>query len=108
MLQSEIGARLRNVRYFLARYHGMPVGTARFSYKRDGLIPSAYLTGGNVIAPFRGRGVYRALIQNRLDRLREEGIRLATTQASEQATAPILEKLGFEKVYKAKVFLVNV
>ncbi len=107
-LQAELAARTRTVRYFLARYHGMPVGTARFIYREEGFIRTAYLTGGNVLKEFRGRGIYRALLQHRFQMLTAQGIKLATTQASEQTTAPILEKLGFESVYKAKVFLVTV
>ena len=42
------------------------------------------------------KGVYRALLDARLTRAARLGITLATTQAREATSAPILEALGFE------------
>jgi GNAT superfamily N-acetyltransferase len=52
----------------------------------------------------RGRGAYRALLAARLARLRALGIGLATTHAREHSSAPILERLGFETVFRHRVY----
>ena len=84
----------------LARVDGEPAGTAGFILRPR----AAYLVGGNVLPAFRGRGVYRALIDHRLARLRERGVTLATTQARELTSAPILERLGFETLFRGRVY----
>ena len=43
--------------YFIAASNGLPVGTTGF-VKKD---KSAYLTGGNVLERYRGKGFYKAL-----------------------------------------------
>jgi len=85
---------------FNAWCRGELVGTAGFLRKPDG---SAYMAGAQVFDAHRGRGVYRALLEARLARLRELGISLATTHAREQTSAPILERLGFETVFRYRV-----
>lgn len=85
----------------LARVDGVAAGTAGFILRPTG---AAYLVGGNVLAAFRGRGVYRALIDDRLARLRALGVTLATTQAREATSAPILERLGFETLFRSRVY----
>jgi GNAT superfamily N-acetyltransferase len=85
---------------FNAWCRGEIVGTAGFLRKPDG---SAYLAGAQVFDAHRGRGVYRALLEARLARLRELGVGLATTHAREQSSAPILERLGFETVFRYRV-----
>lgn len=84
----------------MARVDGAIAGTAGFVVKPR----SAYLVGGNVLPSYRGRGVYRALIDHRLERIRAMGIKLATTQARESTSAPILEALGFETVYRSRMY----
>ncbi|MEO8846868.1 MAG: GNAT family N-acetyltransferase [Kofleriaceae bacterium] len=59
---------------------------------------SAFLMRGVVVEAFRGRGLYRALVEARLRHARGRGISIATTHARESTSAPILEKLGFETV----------
>ncbi len=86
--------------YYLARIDGVPVGTAGFIVKPR----SVYLVGGNVLEPYRGRGVYRALIDARLRDIAALGLTLATTQAREATSAPILDKLGFETLYRGRVY----
>lgn len=84
---------------FLARLDGEPAGTA--SYVAN--VHSAYLMGGVVLPQFRGRGLYRALVGARLRHALGRGISLATCQAG-RMSAPILERLGFEKVCPFLVF----
>ena len=86
--------------YVMARVEGAIVGTAGFVVKPQ----SAYLVGGNVLPRYRGRGIYRALVDHRLERIRAMGIKLATTQARESTSAPILEALGFETVYRSRMY----
>jgi GNAT superfamily N-acetyltransferase len=77
---------------FLAYADGVPAATAAYVP----LERSAYLVGGVVLPAYRGRGLYRALIQARLAHARARGLALATSHARESSSAPILEKLGFE------------
>jgi GNAT superfamily N-acetyltransferase len=86
--------------YFTARVDGQSVGTAGYIVKPR----SAYLVGGNVFPEYRGRGIYRALVDARLTRLAAAGIRVATTQAREATSAPILERFGFESAYRAPIY----
>jgi GNAT superfamily N-acetyltransferase len=85
---------------FVAKVGGAVAGTAGYVMKPR----SAYLTGGNVLQAFRGTGVYRALIDARLRRLAAVGCPLATTQARETTSAPILEHLGWETVVRFRVY----
>ncbi|MBX3270649.1 MAG: GNAT family N-acetyltransferase [Sandaracinaceae bacterium] len=77
-------------RLYLARIDGAPVGAASWA----ALPRSAYLGGAAVAPAFRGRGVYRALVAARLADARAHGYGLATTQAREATSAPILARLG--------------
>jgi len=85
---------------FVAKVGGAVAGTAGYTVKPR----SEYLTGGNVLPAFRGAGVYRALIDARLRRLAAAGCPLATTQARETTSAPILEHLGWETVCRFRVY----
>lgn len=87
-------------RLYLARIEGEVAGTAGLAiFER-----SVYLVGAVVLAKFRGRGVYRALTEGRLAVARHLGKSLATCQAREDSSAPILAKLGFESVGRFAVF----
>lgn len=86
--------------FFLARVDGEPAGTAGYITRPH----AVYLVGGNVLPKFRGRGVYRALLDARLVRAADAGFALATTQAREATSAPILEALGFETLYRARIY----
>jgi hypothetical protein len=86
--------------YFLARLQGAPVGTAGTIMKQD----CGYLVGSVVLEKFRGAGAYRALIQARLRDLSERGLTFAVTHARDATSAPILEKLGFQTAFHAKIF----
>lgn len=90
----------RRHRYYLARVDGEPAGSGGFAIKPR----SAYLVGGNVFERFRGRGVYRALIDARVRDLAELGIPLATTIARDATSAPILERFGFETLFRSRVY----
>jgi GNAT superfamily N-acetyltransferase len=86
--------------FYLARVDGAPAGTAGFITKPN----SGYLVGGNVLPEFRKRGVYRALLDERLQAIRALGLPLAVTHAREATSAPILEALGFESLYRSHMY----
>jgi len=88
-------------RFYLAHCDGVPVGTAGLAYRPA--LDAIYLTGGNVLPEYRGRGVYRALVAARVADAR--GARLAATHARVQTSAPILERLGFVTAVAYRVFL---
>lgn len=89
----------RRFRLFLAARDGVPAGCASCCmYPR-----STYLIGAAVLPRFRGVGVYRALIAARLRTAADAGIELATTQAMEATSAPMLERMGFETVARFAV-----
>ncbi|HEY5925565.1 MAG TPA: GNAT family N-acetyltransferase [Kofleriaceae bacterium] len=85
---------------YVARVAGEPVGTAGMIVKQR----SVYLVGGNVLESHRGRGIYRALIDERLRDAAALGFTLATTQAREATSAPILHALGFETLFQSRVY----
>jgi len=66
-----------------------------------------YLVGTAVHESARGRGVYRALVAARLAWLRDRGAEYAVTQAREETSAPILEHLGFETLFRGRCYLLD-
>jgi len=66
-----------------------------------------YLVGTAVAEHARGRGVYRALVAARLAFLRARGIAYAVTHAREATSAPILERLGFETLFRGRCYLLD-
>ena len=62
------------------------------------------LFGGSVLPEARGKGVYRALTFARWDAAVERGTPALTVQAGKMSM-PILERLGFERVGYARVFV---
>jgi len=66
-----------------------------------------YLVGTAVKESARGRGVYRALVAARLAFLRDRGIAYAVTQARESTSAPILEHLGFETLFRGRCHVID-
>ena len=86
--------------HFLARIGGEPAGAASHRVIGD----FAHLSGASVPPNFRGRGVYRALIQARARVLREQGISLLTIHARESTSAPICARMGFKEICRFQVF----
>jgi hypothetical protein len=54
-----------------------------------------------VLPAARGRGAYRALVAARLAFLRARHVEYAVTQAREATSAPMLEHLGFETLFRS-------
>lgn len=86
--------------FYLARVDGRPAGTAGFIVKPR----CAYLVGGNVLPAYRNHGVYRALLDMRFADLRARNVELAVTHAREATSAPVLEKLGFENLFRSFIY----
>lgn len=90
----------RRERMFLATIDGVPAATASYvAFPR-----SAFLIGAVVLPAFRGRGLYRALVEARLDHARAHGLPLATSHARESTSAPMLEHLGFSTVARFPMY----
>lgn len=90
-------------RLFLARLEGRPAGAAAVFLRSQG--GAGYLTGAVVLPAARKRGLYRALVSARLAALAAAGVPLATTQARDHSSAPILKRLGWETLFQVRVFL---
>jgi GNAT superfamily N-acetyltransferase len=83
-----------NRRVVLALVEGEPAGSAGLSlYPPDGAI----INGGGVRPKFRGRGIYRAMVAARLEMARQAGVAGLSVWGGPMS-APILARLGFEKV----------
>ena len=76
------------------------VGTAGVLLRDD----YGYLVGGAVAERARGRGIYRALVAARLAFLHARGIHYAVTHAHEGTSAPRLEHLGFETLFRGACY----
>ncbi|HEY4120796.1 MAG TPA: GNAT family N-acetyltransferase [Byssovorax sp.] len=85
---------------FLASIDGEPIGTATL-VMREGY---GYLMGAQVLEVARGRGAYKAMLAARLACVREVGFDYAVTQAREATSAPILERLGFETLFRGRCY----
>jgi GNAT superfamily N-acetyltransferase len=85
---------------FVARRGGVLAGSAGFITKAR----SAFLVAGVVLPEHRGAGIYRALLDERLRRIAGLGLPLAITHARESTSAPILERLGFETVFRSRMY----
>ena len=93
----------RTVRLFVVDVDGVSVGSAATVARGD----YAYLLGAAVEQKGRGRGAYRALVAARLAALDGEGIAYAVTHAREQTSAPILERLGFETLFRSQCWMLD-
>jgi GNAT superfamily N-acetyltransferase len=82
---------------FGAWLDGECVGTSGLLMRDD----YGYLAGTQVDDRARGRGLYRELVAARLAFLRARGVCWAVTQAREATSAPILERFGFETLFRS-------
>ena len=90
-----------NRRMLLATVDGEPAGSAGVTlFPPDGAI----INGGAVLERFRGRGVYRAMVVERLRMAREAGAAGLAVWGGPMS-APILERLGFETVGWRRFYL---
>lgn len=80
-------------RHYLARDGGKAVGTARTRPLGDGVVKCERMA---VLAPFRGRGIGRALLERALRDARRDNRATALLHAQLRA-APFYEKAGFRR-----------
>jgi len=71
---------------------GVAVGCARTTFPETGQFAGIY--GGSVLPEYRGRGIYSALLKQRLQEARERGYPFLIVDAAPMSR-PILEKKGF-------------
>lgn len=91
----------RRNRLFVAKRNGALAAASGYV----ALDKSAQLIGAVTLPGHRGHGVYRALVHARLRHARARGIRLATTLARAETSAPILSRLQFHKVCSIWMYL---
>lgn len=80
-----------NVFQYVARVDGVPAGAAGCTLAGE----VALLWGGGVYEAYRGRGVYRALLDARMRRAHELGATLALVKGRVGTSGPILRRAGF-------------
>jgi GNAT superfamily N-acetyltransferase len=86
----------------VAYLDGEPVGTGGLALV-DGV---ARLWGGAVREEARGRGVYRAVLHERIRRGLEGGARMALVKGRMQTSGPILRRAGFERYGEERSYVV--
>ncbi|OKJ03301.1 GNAT family N-acetyltransferase [Kitasatospora sp. CB01950] len=86
----------------VAYVDGEPVGTGGVAVV-DGV---ARLSGGVVAQPWRGRGVYRAVLGGRLSYAVTHGATMALVKANPTTSGPILRKAGFTSFGPEPVYAV--
>ena len=86
----------------VAYLDGRPVGTGGLSLV-DGV---ARLWGGAVREEFRGRGVYRAVLAERLRRGVAGGASMALVKGRVQTSGPILRRAGFARFGEERSYVV--
>jgi N-acetylglutamate synthase-like GNAT family acetyltransferase len=86
--------------YYLARKSGQSIGAGGTVFKQK----HGFLISAVVLKEHRGSGAYRALVQKRLVDMQKRGLPFAVTQARDSTSAPVLERLGFETVFRAKIY----
>jgi GNAT superfamily N-acetyltransferase len=88
------------MRLYLARCDGVPAAAAAYvAFPR-----SAYLLGAVVLPRFRRLGLYRGLVAARIEDARRRGLALATSQARQATSAPLLARLGFQPICQLDIY----
>jgi GNAT superfamily N-acetyltransferase len=70
-----------------------PVGATSAFYIQD--YQAVVLEASLILEEYRGKGIYKSLIAQRLDDARTAGMKIALVQAIKATSAPALQKLGF-------------
>jgi GNAT superfamily N-acetyltransferase len=83
---------------FVAYSDGVPACSAWVNFPKDNRF--AGLWGGSTLPEYRGRGLYSALVNIRVQLARERGRRFLTVDASPMSL-PILQKFGFQRISTA-------
>ncbi|MFE7929231.1 GNAT family N-acetyltransferase [Streptomyces sp. NPDC057456] len=94
-LIARIGAAPRDTVVLVAEAGGEMVSAAWLAFRPG--TQFATLLGGSTLVEWRGRGIYRALIQARLALAAERGVPYLHVDASPDS-APLLRRLGFQAI----------
>jgi GNAT superfamily N-acetyltransferase len=86
--------------FLLALVDGEPAGAGWATAWPDGVL----MNGGAVAPRFQGRGVYRALVAERLALARRAGATGVAAQARPDTSGPILARLGFTTVGRCRFY----
>jgi len=89
--------------YVLAYYDGIAAGYG--TYRLSDCGKYLYLSGTGVIESYRKKGIYKNLLNYRLNKGFEMNASYAVAQARKGHSSPILEKYGFEKIGEFKHLL---
>ncbi|MBI9011405.1 MAG: GNAT family N-acetyltransferase [Clostridiales bacterium] len=91
--------------YVLAYHDGIAVGYA--TYRLSDCSEYLYLSGTGVIESYRKKGVYKNLLNYRLNKGFELKASYAIAQARKGHSSPILEKYGFSKMGEFKHLIMD-
>jgi GNAT superfamily N-acetyltransferase len=89
------------LRVYLAYHQGQPAGTGWVYLHPHN--PFASLWGGSTLAEQRGKGLYRAMLQARVQAALDRGYRFLAIDAGPMS-GPIVEKYGFRQITTAQDF----
>jgi GNAT superfamily N-acetyltransferase len=89
--------------YFTGYWDATPVGAAGYTLAGE----VARLWGAATVPEFRGRGIYRALVQARLADAAGRGATLALVHAEQATSSPILQRLGFTVYGQQRVLVIR-
>ncbi|RIW35048.1 N-acetyltransferase [Bacillus salacetis] len=92
--KSYISSPYSNGGYILGMKAGRPAAYSNYRFSSDGR--TMYLNGSGVLPEFRHQGVYSDMVRFRLEHANSKGAELATCQAREGHSSPVLKKLGFQ------------
>jgi GNAT superfamily N-acetyltransferase len=88
------------VRLYLGWLDGEPAAVASSMLSRH----SVFLQGALVMPRFRGRGLYRALVERRVKDALALGRTLAFTHALAVTSSPRLRRMGFTELFRFQCF----
>ena len=87
--------------HYVAMVHGEIIGSGWTEYLEDSKFPEIH--GGAIAPQWRGKGVYSALLNARLQELAQLGYEYITVDAAPMSY-PILEKKGFKSLATSRPF----
>ena len=92
------------IRAFMAveKSTGKKVGFSIMEMDRKG--GYAILDGAAVIQEFRGKGIYKKMIEKRREVAKGEGIEYLITHAVKKTSAPVCERVGFRRICDLDIY----
>lgn len=83
-------------RVYIAFHDGQPAAFSAMEVHED--LPVIRISGGATDPVFRGKGLYKAMVNERLEEARKLNKGYLVVQAKVETSAPILKRLGFREV----------